>query len=242
MRKFTLILLTVILLPAFPALAQKGFYFGAGATGISTWIQNQNNYGLPDFDYRLTTAVKGNLTAGYDFNEHLGVKMEVGYGCLGQKYGDTQKDTLYSRRINLNYLMIPLMLKYTSSGDIARFYMDAGFELALLTSATQDYMKDGKQDTMHWYNSITKESFVVGEKDIKKRFNPLDVMFRLDLGSDITLTKNLFLNAGLTFSYGLMDINASDYHLKDYKENNYRYSHNFYCGLNVGINYKIPED
>jgi len=59
---------------------------------------------------------------------------------------------------------------------------------------------------------------------------------RLDLGVDIKLMKCLFLNTGLTFAYGLTDINASDFQIVN-KSGDYNPSHNIAVGFNVGINY-----
>ena len=86
MKKLYSALLALLLLTSIPALAQKGLYFGIAGTVQSTWITNQENYGLHPLDYNSTFGGSGNLNIGYDFTNHLGIKIEIGYGKFGQKY------------------------------------------------------------------------------------------------------------------------------------------------------------
>ena len=97
---------------------------------------------------------------------------------------------------------------------------------------------------MTWDDEITGNwttPTTIGESDITERYNSLDVMLRLDFGVDIVLSKSLFINAGITTAYGLMDINATDWqnplNITGYA---YNPSHNLYGGINVGINYTLP--
>ena len=43
----------------------------------------------------------------------------------------------------------------------------------------------------------------------------MDIYARMDLGIDITLVKHLMIEFGVKLGYGLMDLNATDYRLKD---------------------------
>jgi hypothetical protein len=224
-----------------PLMSQKQLYFGLAGSGLSSVITNQNNYGLPfEMDYKVTFGGSGNVNMGFDFNNHMGLKLEIGFAKLGQNYQDTYKDTVYSRNIKLNYLQIPLMFKYRTGSDVVKFYVMAGPQFNILLSASQKYLKN--ED--YFDEPVTPENWtkpiVIGEKTITDRYNSLDIMGRLDVGVDIAVTSNLFLNVGMTMAYGFMDINATDWQIPDHSSNTYNPSHNIYGGINFGINYVLP--
>ncbi|MCX6268480.1 MAG: outer membrane beta-barrel protein, partial [Bacteroidetes bacterium] len=182
-----------------PLMSQKQLYFGLAGTGLGSFITNQNNYGLGfEMDYAATFGGSGNVNVGFDFNNSLGLKLEIGFAKLGQKYADerTLNDTnyRYTRNIKLNYLQIPILFKYRSAGEVVRFYAMAGPQFNLLLSASQTYLKNEEVYNETIENSYWSTPQKVGESTITDRFNSLDIMGRLDLGVDITLASNLFLN------------------------------------------------
>lgn len=241
MKKISSALILCFMLFAVGATAQKQFYFGLAGGGLSSVITNQNNYGLPfEMDYTVTFGGHGNVNAGFDFNKHLGLKLEIGFAKLGQKYEDNYQDTIYTRNIKLNYLQIPLLFKFRTGGEVAQFYVAAGPQFNFLLSASQQYLKN--EDT--WNDSIPGNwttPVLIGESTITDRYNSFDVMVRLDFGVDINLTDNLFITAGIATGYGLMDINAEAYR-NPFNDPTYEYnpSHNLYGALNVGISYRLP--
>ena len=212
MRKIYFFILLALFLTAGQAVAQKQLYFGLQGTAMNTWITNQNNYGLPDkypdMDYKVTFGGAGNVNIGFDFNKHIGLLLQVGYGKLGQRFTDLINDTTITRNIKLNYLQIPLLFKYRSGGEVARFYVMAGPQFDFLLSAKQTYYKNDASFNDEVFNPKLKRFVKISEETITDRFSSYDIFARLDLGVDISLMKNMFLNAGLSFCYGLTDINA----------------------------------
>ncbi|MDP1623722.1 MAG: porin family protein [Bacteroidales bacterium] len=248
MKKTISALIIAFLFSSVSLMAQKQLYFGLAGTGLSSIVTNQNNYGLWfEMDYKVTFGGSGNVTAGFDFNKHAGLKLEIGFAKLGQKYADHTKgpnDSVYSdytRNVKLNYLQIPLLFKYRTGGEVVRFYLMAGPQFNFLLSATQQYLKDDEIFDIKDYKpeNWDKMSIQIGQEKITERYSSLDIMGRLDLGTDIQVASNLFLNVGLTLAYGLLDINGADWHIKDHT-GNYNPSHNIYGGLNFGINYVLP--
>jgi hypothetical protein len=237
MKKIYTSLVAVLLFACIPAIAQKGLYFGLAGTIQSTWITNQNNYGLPEMDYKTSFGGAGNLNVGYDFTNHLGIKIEVGYGKFGQKYTDKMGDSTFSREVKVYHLMIPILFKYRTGGAIAKFYVAIGPQFDMLLSAKQSYIMNGKnyEDSLE---TVSGKTFAVGQEEIKERFSSMDVFARMDLGVDITVVKHLMIEFGIKLGYGLMDLNASDYRLKDHS-GNYNPSHNVFGGLTLGLNYHL---
>jgi len=240
MKKHVIYLISALLIASGSLFGQKQFYFGVGGMGLNTWVTNQNNYGLPfEMDYAITIGGGANANIGFDFSKHVGLKIEVGFERLGQTYKDDLfNDTTYTRNVSLNYLEVPLLFKYRTSGKIVRFCVLAGPQFNFLMSAKQKYYKYGKIDTDYIFDKDDKP-VKIGEETITDRYTSLDILGRLDLGVDITLVKNLFLNAGLTMAYGFLDVNATNMRIADHT-GNYNASHNILVGINFGINYAIP--
>lgn len=239
MKKIFILLFLSVAVAGF---GQKTLYFGLGGMYGLSGVVNQNTYGQPELDYDAHGAYGGNLNIGYNFTKHLGIKVEVGFARLGQKYfdkrGEAPNDTDFTRKIDLNYLTVPILFKYNTKGKIARFYVLAGPQLGILMGAKQEYLADGVQYD-HMASDLDGNAFNVSEPDIKDRLSSFDLMARVDLGADITLVKNLFLNIGITMNYGFMDLNDKPYRMNDFS-GNYNKSHNFYGALNMGLNYCIP--
>jgi hypothetical protein len=239
-KKFTLLTLALIFTSIF-LNAQSKINFGASGGMINPWIINQNNYGLDfEMDYVAKIGGNGQISIGYDFNKNIGLRLDLGYATLGQNYKDTHQGAEFTREINLNYFQLPLLFKFRTSGETVRFYAAAGPQFDFLMSAKQKYYKNDTLYNEIILNPINNQPVNVGQEDIKDRYESMDIMIRLDLGVEITLVKNLYLNAGMTSAYGLLDINAADYRIPDHSSGDYNPSHNVYGGFNVGINYCIP--
>ncbi len=240
MKKTLSFVIFAILFVAGPVMSQKQVYFGVSGTWLSSVIINQNNYGLPfEMDYKLAFGTSANVNIGFDFSKHAGLKLEIGYAKLGQKYQDTYKDTTYTRDINLNYLQIPLLFKYRTGGNVAKFYLMVGPQFNFLLSATQKYYKYDEIFSENFTPTGITKPILIGQETITDRYNSFDIMGRLDLGVDIIIVKHLLLNIGVTMAYGFTDINATDFQIKDHT-GNYNPSHNAYAGFNVGVNYLLP--
>ena len=238
MKKFYSLIFLALFLTAGQAVAQKQLYFGGGGTGISAWFINQNNYGYQDLDVKASISYGFNANAGFDFNKSIGIKLELGFQKLGQDYTKDKADTSFTRNIGLNYFQLPLLFKFRTGGEKVKFMAALGPQFDFLLSANQKYyytLKDinGEYDYDKYIPGTTE---LISENDITNRFNSVDIQARLDLGVEIIVIKNLFIDAAFSFTYGLTDIIAPDYQYED-RDGNYNPVHNAYLGFNVGINY-----
>ena len=238
MKKIYSIVLLFLFIGAGLLIAQKQLYFGGQGTGYSTWVTDLNNFGRPDMDYVATFGGGGNLYVGFDFSKNFGLILMPGFQKLGQKSKDVLNDTTYARNVKLNYIQLPLMFKFRTSGEVGRFYVMLGPQFNFLMSANQTYYKNDISYEEQINNPLTGKMIKLGEETITDRYNSLDILARLDLGAEISLTDNLFINMGLSFAYGLTDINAPDYQIPN-SSGTYNPSHNIAVGFNVGINYAL---
>lgn len=238
-KSFTLVL--SLLLLAFSVIAQEAedstyFHIGIGASLNSVWILNQNMYGLPEIDYEPTVGTGFMLAGGYNFTPKSGLQLELAYSRQGQDYeGDQSIDgTTYnaSRDVNLKYFLVPVLYRYTDGKGKSKFNLMAGPQLGYLLSAKQS-----------WTGEPPLPPYEIGgenvfKEDIKDRFNSLDIMMVADIGAQIPISEDWFITAGFRVTYGLMDINAEEWQIKN-KSGEYNASKNFTAGITIGFNYKI---
>ena len=235
MKRILFIAILLLFAGIMSVSAQKGLSIGIGADYNAIFILNQNAYGMEELDYKPSTGGAVNLGIGYNFFNWLGLKMEVGYTRMGQQYYDHKDNPVVTRNVKLNYVTVPLLLRMSIGGKVLRFYGAVGPQLAFLTSANQDYLKNGVP-LPRFYNAELHDSLDVSANDIKNRYQSMDIMARVDLGLDVIFFSHLAINFGISSAYGLTDINASEWRLKNGK-GEYKSSHNLYGGLNLGLRY-----
>jgi hypothetical protein len=239
MKKSYFLTISLLILLVIPSVAQNyktEWYFGAGGNFNSTWIIRQSTYGEPELKYKFTPSYAGNVNLGLDFSNYWGFKMELGYALLGQKYDDLQYDQPTTRTIKLSYFLLPVMFKYRVGGEKAKFYVMAGPQFGILLSANQEYKRNGVDAPA--FSNPEVGLIDVSKKDIKERYTHAAFFMRLDVGVELTPSKHFMIDIGITSAYSVTDLNDDSWRFHDFS-GGYQISHNFYAGLNLGINYRF---
>jgi len=243
MKKLVYILFLVFFISSFNLQAQKGKELVIGANGAITgvFIMNQNFYGEPEVDYAPKMGYAASINLGYNFSKSIGIMGELQYSLQGQKYEGDQKieGDVYKveRDINLRYVNLPLLFKYSSGEKLVRFRFYVGPQVGVLLEATQDYTRNNeKLETI--VDDNDGNPFKTDEDDITDRIEKFDFGIVGDVGADFHITKDIYLTAGLRGNYGFRDINKRAYRIDDL-EGEYVPSHNVWGGLYFGLHYKI---
>jgi opacity protein-like surface antigen len=221
MRRFFLLTIAVCCWIT-AATAQKGFNLGLDGAANLSFIINQNTYGHPEYNYAPTYHFAGGLSAGYNFDHHFGLQAELWTTHAGQNYAQDLADgATFKRAVDLYYTNIPLLFKYSGGAEYpTRFYLLFGPQLSYMRKATITI------DSANTHSKITATD----------RFNKTDIELVLDLGSDFTIYHNLYASAGIRFNYGLDDINAPDWQIKNL-HGMYNPSTTAWGGIHIGIHY-----
>jgi hypothetical protein len=238
MKKLIFLIIPVILF-SLNTEAQKGkeVILGMGGAFTNVWIINQNFYGEPQIDYAPKLGYAAGVNLGYDINGNAGIMTEFHYSLQGQKYDGKQNGIKTTRNIDLRYMNIPLFFKYAFGQDLTRFRVLIGPQMGILLEATQEYLVAGERKTTR-VPDLDNIMFETGAKDIKKRFEKIDFGIAVDIGTDIKLSGEFFLSAGIRGNYGFKDINAEPYRLTNL-DGEYNPSHNLWGGVYLSINYRI---
>lgn len=195
------LLLLCFLLGSFssPSLfAQQGFEFGAGVMPQLTLIVNDDDFAAGDgLNFRTTAHLAYGVHAAYNFSDHLGVQTGLLLSTQGQKYvNDEPIANTSNSEVRLNYLKIPVLLKFNSNPEAsAQFVATLGPQFGLL-SKVDFYEND---------NKLSVPGF-----DFKDWYKSMDLGAVLSLGARFHLTDNLQLGTSFRFDYSLGNIEDPD--------------------------------
>jgi hypothetical protein len=221
------------------AYSQKGLHVGANFMAISTNIINQNTWGIGrEYDYEFTINTSYGLDVGYAFSDQFGIYSGYWFTTLGQDYSDNYSGSDWERSLKLKYNFIPVMFKFTSTKAKVNFLGGAGVLIGTLSSADQEWLRDGNPYNEMRTNPITGDSFNPGDEDVTERFNKSELMLNFDLGGRILLATNLHMDLTLNLGYGLGDINAEDWQI-DNPDGDYELSRNAFGGIKLGLTYVL---
>ena len=197
------------------SFAQKGFHaganFGVNAVGLYDYPKGGD---IDGYKYETKLGSTFGLAGGYNFNDHWGANIEVNDANLGSYYKfhmDGQPD--YTQDIDLNYVQIPVMVKFSGGNYRSRFSSMLGPQFSILTSAEMNK-----------------------SRDISSSFKSNDFGILLTSGGDITLVEDLYLNAEIRLYYGFTSINSNPYAIFN-PELGTEKLHSMYGGVNIGLHY-----
>ena len=135
--------------------AQEGaIRIGAVLLPQSTWLLNQDDSDAgPELDYESTWGFAGGVSASYNFTDYLGVGLDVLYSSQGQKYKGTQSGIPYTAKTTLNYLKLPLLLRFNSDpNSVVQFSAFLGPQFSFLLS-----YKDRAEDNVPFVGTVVQE-------------------------------------------------------------------------------------
>jgi len=196
--------------------AQEGaFRIGAVLLPQNTWLLNQDDSDAgPEQDYEVTWGFAGGISASYNFNDYLGVGLDVLYSNQGQKYKGVQSGITYTAKATLNYLKLPLLLRFNSDpNSVVQFNAFLGPQFSFLLSYNDRKETNppieirevsGKELSITIGNTSTKEALTA---PIYKSFLPGAV---LGFGIGIKPTDALLISLHIRADYAFGDAENKD--------------------------------
>lgn len=226
---------------AFPLLTlgqgRKSSLFSVDFGLNNTMILNQNNYGNQEMPYSPAFGFSGLVTYKHFINKY-GYSVGMGYANLGQKYSGDVAGTNAQRKINLNYLKVPLTMMYNLGGKHQQTWLSFGPQVMILLTARQDFNRDIGRELPN------PEFLINGNTNVINRFKPVDVMLNFEVTRIFAFwvtnippyrpAGKLMWSVAFDGAIGLTDINQKAYQLEN-THNVYASSHNFYLGMKIGL-------
>jgi len=230
---------------------QAQVFVGLDAAYFLTTIVNQNNYGSPDMDYEFSGSATPGLSVGWaGFNKHhvlTGVKLLN----VGQKYTTEVNNVTHNRNVELNYIMIPLSYKMVfgdteiNSYATRAFFTIGGYVSFLNRAETVWSIAEQKVSLVDFYQSQNPNVDVLtlaqlaggsGLENGKEQYESIDFGATFSLGVRTFVKEGLAINIEFIGGYGLGDLNAEKWRLKNTSDV-YETSHNAFGGVQLGVHY-----
>lgn len=245
--------------------AQAQIHLGATTAYNATFVLDKGLSEDPRYSstYTYNWAPVG-FNFGMDFGHKFGLQLEAIKSTQGQIYDviNTAKQIAGTRKIDVEYLNIPLMMKFMGGGSgKARGNFNFGPQLGILTKGIEtlqtnkgDYeMPEGvdfatiKEDypqaidngngTYNLPNDVPTTALL--EKELNE-FKNTEFQLAVAFGLDIDLSKHLFLSTQVRANYSFTDMRNEDI-INSLKAGDFSEIFggraNFLVGVQVGLHY-----
>ena len=224
--------ITFVLLFAYTSQAQpsKSTWLTTNIGLNSDWILNQNAYGNQELDYGTKFGLNASLGLNYYLNAEYGFSTGVGIGNFGQNYQGEQAGAKATRKVNLNYVQVPLFAMKQLCDPHHPCWLTFGPQLMFLTSGKQTYSREEGSSLPN------PEYLPEGKIDVTKWYKPFDLMLNLVFTNLYYMRTNDKVRMMLSFNaaMSLLDINAKEYQIPNVHDE-YNASRNFYIGVQWGF-------
>jgi len=227
------------------------FEVGLKAGLNNTWIIIDNEIDNNEHhDHQFMIKPLGGASIGYKFTENASLMLEGFYSRQGANYdltdGNGSGNVIGEKKIKLDYLVVPLLIKYTGSGS-TRFAFQIGGQMAFLLSGEEE-------NTFNQSGTIAK-SFTGGPRDYVQgthliattdadketpytgKFNKKDFNVVADIGMEQELSENAYLSLGLRLVYGFKDIRSGEVQTHPNDLDKFTLRYNVTGGLHAGIHW-----
>ena len=239
--KTTKVLTVLFLSLVVVAAKSQSIHIGATTGGNATFVLDK---GLSEDPRYNSTATYGMTPVGFNFGVDwgkFGLSLESILSKQGQIYEmiDIAQKVQGSRKIDLSYVHLPLLMKFMSGGNSSvRTNFNIGPQLSLLTSAVETIQtKEGTYeipDGMDFEGVVSEiapageEGFISdngnGTYTVSQDLSPKDVLSKkandfanaefqvaAAFGLDFDLSRHLFMSTQIRANYSITDMRNKDF-------------------------------
>jgi hypothetical protein len=232
--------------------AQDGLQISVSGLGGIGLVSPQNHYDNPfyELDYKYKLGYGAQVNVGYGLSSNIAIVFTSGYQTYHQQYkgnfspGYGSPDQSHLKDINLDYINLGLMAKYTTSfkddyvfDTKAQLVVMGGLIASKLINADVSYLANGEEisypSKIPPYNFPGVEYPYTPITNDKELFTKWALSFVLNIGTDIFITPKLALSPSIQGQIAILDINNKNYR----NHENYKSSRLLFGGLNLGLTY-----
>jgi hypothetical protein len=228
-KQFLLILLSFF---ALQASAQVRVHLGATTAFNSTFVLDQGLSKDPRYNAQMTyNWAPVGMAFGADFNRGFGLQLESILSNQGQIYEiiDVAKQKIGERRIDLQYINLPLLLNFLSnSSSRTSFNFVLGPQVSLLTKGQEIYeqykagtlqipesgqIPAGATDNGNGTYSYPAGTTVLASTDAAsavKQFRDKELQLAIGLGLNIDIGSHMYLSTNIRGNYSFTDMRNED--------------------------------
>lgn len=206
-------------------------FIGPKYTKTTTWLFSKYVSDKGDEqDYGITGGQNYGFYGGMDFNENIGIQVDLLLNSHSQNYTGKVLSTEYNSRVDLKSFDIPVMIKLGNP-----VYFEMGPVFSFINKA--EYTFEG--------NALIEPLFPDESK--KDDFKSSNTQLAFGFGGDITIADNLFINMGLRVCAGVTDLGGVDafglnkdfLEISDSQNASNLKTYSLSGGIHIGVKYKF---
>jgi hypothetical protein len=232
MKTIRPILLVILSFITLQASAQVRVHLGTTTAFNSTFVLDEGLSEDPRYNAQMTyNWAPVGVAFGADFNRGFGLQLESFLSNQGQIYEilDIAKQKIGERRIDLQYVTLPLMLNFLSnSSSRTSFNFMLGPQLSLLTQGQEIYeqykagtltipeggqVPAGATDNGNGTYNFPAGTTILASSDATssiKQFRDKELQIAAGLGLNIDIGSHLYLSTNIRGSYSFTDMRNED--------------------------------
>ncbi len=226
------VLLIVLSCFVWQAQAQVRMHIGATSAFNSTFVLDDGLAKDPRYNAQMTyNWAPVGMAFGADFNRGFGLQLESVISNQGQIYDiiDVAKQKIGERRIDLQYVNLPLLLNFLSnSSSRTSFNFMIGPQLSLLTQGQEVYQQyqsgtlqlpeggqvpSGATDNGNGTYTFPATTTVIASSDAAaafQKFKEKEFQIAASMGLNIDLGSHMYLSTNFRGSYSFTDMRNQD--------------------------------
>jgi outer membrane protein W len=216
MKKIFTLMICVFAMASNKSIAQAGFSFSVKATPQFSFLHNESDKNNSRYDRASTFNAAFGIGAGYNFNQTIGIALDVLYSLQGQEY--TVNSTEYKQKVD--YIKVPVFFTYNSNpANSVSFIGKIGPQVSFLTNAKLEETNLDRviDDTKDRYKTVTFGGAALA-------------------GAQFKLQPKVFLSTAIRFDYDLTNAEDPDY--SRYPAGRAK-THNSTAGLEIGVKFLL---
>jgi hypothetical protein len=223
--KKTFLLFVFFLLGSLWGFSQVKIHVGLNTAYSATFVLDKGLQDDPRYNAQATYNFSPiGLSFGVDFSARFGVQLESILSNQGQIYEiiDVAQKQIGERKIDLQYINLPLMLRTMGGGEVTRFHFMLGPQLSLLTQASEIYSQrmggnievpEGTQPPAGAVKNpdgtyyVPPQNVTIATVD---KFRKANLQIAAALGVDFLLSEKIYISTQVRANYAITDSRNED--------------------------------
>lgn len=193
----------------------RGFHIGAFISINNVWLSNKNyskSESATSIKPKITFGKSYGLNIGYDFKDRWGITSEIQYSEQGQKYSERNNYGLSTKEVKLNYVQVPVLIKYKNS--FINNYNSKPIMFSVLFGPQFSYL-------------VKKEVLLNTQSVNSNPYNKIQGGLMAGIDFDLYMTRYMYMTIGARTGFGT-----------SFKKNT---PLNYQIGISTQFNFRVPK-
>ena len=163
---------------------------------------------------------------------------------MGQEWEDTHGNDAVARDLNLGYIQVPILFRYTdiyfsTASAAPNLYVLSGVQLGFLQAVRQQYYRNGEAESFQ--EAQLGNPFATKLPDFTEddeQYREFEISAVLGVGLEFPITRLMHLQGEFRYNIGISDVNEAAWRFPDIR-NQYVGSKNHFLAFRFGVAFNL---